>query len=65
MSYLLPGTRISWQHQTVYADASGKFTTSWRLRKGPNTFVAQWLGNFQSSGRGSTPLTVTVGPVKK
>ena len=65
VSYLLPGTKIAWQHQTVYADASGKFTTSWRLRKGRNTFVAQWLGNFQSSGRGSAPLTVTVGPVKK
>ena len=65
VSYLLPGTKISWQHQTVFADASGKFTTSWRLRKGVNTFVAQWLGNFQASGRGSAPLAVTVGSVPK
>lgn len=65
VSHLLPGTKITWRHQTVKADASGKFTSSWRLSKGVNTFVAQWLGDFQSSGRGSTPLTITVTPKKK
>lgn len=65
VSYLVPGSRIIWSHQTVKADASGKFTSSWRLRKGINTFVAQWLGDFQSSGRGSTPLTIAVGAIKK
>ena len=34
VSYLPPGTRIAWQHQTVKADASGKFTTSWRAAQG-------------------------------
>ena len=65
VSYLAPGTRISWRHQTVKADASGKFTSSWRLATGTNTFVAQWLGNFQSAGRGSVPLTITVKAKKK
>ena len=26
-----------------------------------NTFVAQWAGNFQNAGKGTTPLVVKVG----
>ena len=36
-------------------------TTSWRLRKGTNTFVAQWPGDFRSKGAGSKVLSVRVG----
>ena len=51
-----------WQHQTVRTAANGAFTTSWRLRRGTTTFVAQWTGDFKSAGAGSRPLTVTVAP---
>jgi photosystem II stability/assembly factor-like uncharacterized protein len=43
------------------ADGGGAYTTSWRLSKGGNTFVAQWAGNFNNAGRGTKPLTVKVG----
>lgn len=58
VSYLRPGS-TGWQSQTAKVSASGSFTTSWRVAKGANTFVAQWAGNFQSAGRGSAPLVVT------
>ena len=58
VSYLAPGSTF-WRTQTAKVSASGSFTTSWRIQKGTNTFVAQWAGNFQSAGRGSAPLTVT------
>jgi photosystem II stability/assembly factor-like uncharacterized protein len=60
VSYLPPG-RTAWRTQTVKVAANGNYTTSWRLAKGTNTFVAQWSGNFQNSGRGTTPLVVKVG----
>ena len=43
------------------AAGNGAYTTSWKLAKGTNTFVAQWAGNFKNAGRGTTPLTVKVG----
>jgi photosystem II stability/assembly factor-like uncharacterized protein len=49
-----------WVHQTVKTAANGGFTTSWRVLKGDNEFVAQWPGDFRSAGDGSVPLTVTV-----
>jgi photosystem II stability/assembly factor-like uncharacterized protein len=60
VSYLKPGG-TSWRSQTVKVAANGAYTTSWRLAKGSNTFVAQWPGNFKNSGRGTKPLTVKVG----
>jgi photosystem II stability/assembly factor-like uncharacterized protein len=60
VSYLPPGSG-SWQHQTVKTAANGSYTTSWRVRKGSNRFVAQWAGDFRSKGDGSTVLTVKVG----
>ena len=53
--------RSRWQHQTVKTAANGSFTTSWRVRKGSNRFVAQWAGDFRSKGDGSGVLTVKVG----
>ena len=55
------GTSSRWSSQTVKVAANGNFTTSWRLSKGSNLFVAQWLGNFASAGRGSAALNVQVG----
>lgn len=49
-----------WEQQTVRTAANGSFTTSWDLRKGTTTFVAQWQGDFKSQGDGSAPLTVRV-----
>ncbi len=60
VSYLKPGG-TTWKSQTVKVAANGAYTTSWRLAKGSNTFVAQWAGNFKNAGRGTKPLTVKVG----
>ena len=60
VSSLAQGSTL-WRSQTVPVSSNGSFTTSWRLAKGTTTFVAQWSGNFQSAGRGTTPLTVKVG----
>jgi photosystem II stability/assembly factor-like uncharacterized protein len=60
VSYLPPGSG-RWQHQTVKADSNGSYTTSWRVRRGSNRFVAQWAGDFRSKGDGSGVLTVKVG----
>jgi photosystem II stability/assembly factor-like uncharacterized protein len=55
-----PG-RSSWRHQTVKTAANGSYTTSWRVTRGTNTFVAQWAGDFRSQGDGSNVLSVRVG----
>jgi photosystem II stability/assembly factor-like uncharacterized protein len=60
VSYLPPGSG-RWQHQTVKTAANGSYTTSWRVRRGTNRFVAQWAGNFRSKGDGSGVLSVKVG----
>jgi photosystem II stability/assembly factor-like uncharacterized protein len=60
VSYLPPGSG-RWQHQTVKTAANGSYTTSWRVRRGSNRFVAQWAGDFRSKGDGSGLLTVKVG----
>jgi photosystem II stability/assembly factor-like uncharacterized protein len=60
VSYLKPGG-TAWSSQTVKVAGNGAYTTSWRLAKGANTFVAQWPGNFKNAGRGTKPLTVKVG----
>jgi photosystem II stability/assembly factor-like uncharacterized protein len=58
---MLPPGSTRWQHQTVRTAANGAFTTSWRVRPGTTRFVAQWAGDFRSSGDGSAPLSVRVG----
>jgi photosystem II stability/assembly factor-like uncharacterized protein len=60
VSYLPPGSS-HWQHSTAKTSSSGTFTTSWRVRRGTNRFVAQWAGDFRSKGDGSGVLTVKVG----
>jgi photosystem II stability/assembly factor-like uncharacterized protein len=60
VSYLAPGSR-RWQHQTVKTASNGSYTTSWRVRRGTNRFVAQWSGDFRSTGDGSGVLSVKVG----
>jgi photosystem II stability/assembly factor-like uncharacterized protein len=60
VSYLAPGSS-RWQHKTDQTGSNGAYTTSWRVKKGTNRFVAQWAGDFRSKGDGSTVLTVKVG----
>ena len=60
VSYRAPGSLL-WRHQTVSTASSGSFTTSWNVRKGVNLFVAQWAGDFRSTGDGSPVLQVRVG----
>jgi hypothetical protein len=60
-----PGNSSRWRSQTVKVAANGNFTTSWRIGKGANLFVAQWLGNFANAGDGTAALNVQVGPRKK
>jgi photosystem II stability/assembly factor-like uncharacterized protein len=60
VSYLPPGSS-HWQHRTAKTSSSGAYTTSWRVRRGTNRFVAQWAGDFRSKGDGSGLLTVKVG----
>jgi photosystem II stability/assembly factor-like uncharacterized protein len=55
-----PG-RSTWRHQTVKVAANGSYTTSWRVTRGTNTFVAQWAGDFRSQGDGSDVLSVRIG----
>jgi hypothetical protein len=57
----LPPGATRWQHQTVRTGATGAFTTSWRLRRGTTRLVAQWPGDFASTGDGSAVLSVRVG----
>ena len=60
VSYLPPGSS-HWQHRTAKTSSTGAYTTSWRVRRGTNRFVAQWAGDFRSKGDGSGLLTVKVG----
>ena len=60
VSWRQPGT-TRWFHQTVKTGATGSFTTSWNVRRGLNTFVAQWQGDFRSQGDGSPTINVRVG----
>ena len=60
VSYLAPDSS-HWQHRTAKTGSSGSYTTSWRVRRGTNRFVAQWAGDFRSKGDGSGLLTVKVG----
>lgn len=57
--------RSSWSAQTVKVAANGAFTTSWTVTRGANLFVAQWAGDFDSAGDGSSLLNVVVSPKKK
>ena len=59
VSYLPPG-QTRWQHQTVNVASNGRYTSTWNVRRGTNTFVAQWQGDFRSTGDGSSVLTVKV-----
>lgn len=63
VSALAPG-RTVWSRRTVTAAANGTFTTSWTVRRGTTTFVAQWIGDVAAAGAGSRPLTVTVAPAR-
>ena len=58
---MLPPGSTRWQHQTVRVAANGAFTTSWRLRRGTTRLVAQWPGDFASTGDGSSVVSVRVG----
>jgi photosystem II stability/assembly factor-like uncharacterized protein len=60
VSALSPGS-LRWRHQTVPVAANGAYTTSWDLKRGTSTFVAQWQGDFRSTGDGSPVLIVKVG----
>jgi photosystem II stability/assembly factor-like uncharacterized protein len=60
VSYLAPGSS-HWRHQTAKTASNGSYTTSWRVQKGTNRFVAQWAGDFSAKGDGSGVLTVKVG----
>jgi hypothetical protein len=58
VSFLPAGSRI-WQRTSVKTASTGSFTTSWKVRKGTNRFVAQWPGDELRAGDGSSVLTVT------
>jgi photosystem II stability/assembly factor-like uncharacterized protein len=55
----------SWAHQTVTVASNGTFATAWGVGRGATTFVAQWTGDFRSTGAGSRAMTVTVAPKRK
>jgi len=63
VSALAPG-RTQWTHRAVTVAANGTFTTSWTVRRGTTTFVAQWTGDVAAAGAGSRPLAVTVVPAR-
>jgi photosystem II stability/assembly factor-like uncharacterized protein len=47
----------AWRTQTVRVAANGSFTTQWRISRS-TVFVAQWDGDDQRTGVGSTVITV-------
>jgi photosystem II stability/assembly factor-like uncharacterized protein len=55
------GRIARWRAQTVKVAANGAYTTSWDVRPGTSSFVAQWAGDFRSAGDGSPVLSVRVG----
>jgi len=55
----LPAGSTTWQRTAVKTASTGSFTTSWKVRKGTNRFVAQWPGDELRAGDGSSVLTVT------
>lgn len=55
----LPAGQRRWQSATAKTASTGTFTTSFRVRKGTNRFVAQWPGDELRSGDGTGVLTVT------
>jgi len=59
VSELAPGA-ARWVHHTVQTAFDGTFVSSWRVRTGTTSFVAQWAGDFKSAGAGSKLLAVTV-----
>jgi photosystem II stability/assembly factor-like uncharacterized protein len=59
ISYLAPGSAF-WQHQTIDTAEDGSFSANFNVRRGANTFVAQWAGDFETAGAGSKVLVVTV-----
>jgi photosystem II stability/assembly factor-like uncharacterized protein len=62
-----PGTRVQvarrfngdsgWDYRLAAVTASGRYATTWALPRS-STFVAQWIGDDDQAGDGSTPLTV-------
>jgi photosystem II stability/assembly factor-like uncharacterized protein len=56
-----PSGSTRWRAQTVKVAANGAYTTSWDVRRGTSSFVAQWAGDFRSAGDGSPVLSVRVG----
>jgi len=55
-----PSGSTRWRAQTVKVAANGAYTTSWDVRRGTSSFVAQWAGDFRSAGDGSPVLSVRV-----
>ena len=49
----LPAGSRTWQRTAVKTASTGSFTTSWKVRKGTNRFVAQWPGDELRAGDGS------------
>lgn len=56
--YRKPGT-TRWTSKMATVGASGTFTTSWKVAKGANRFVAQWAGDSRLRGDGAPLLAVT------
>jgi photosystem II stability/assembly factor-like uncharacterized protein len=50
----------SWIRKFAAVDASGRFRTTWKLRRG-TVFVAQWRGSAGVQGDGTVPLAVGLG----
>ena len=48
-----------WDYEIAKIASNGSFTTTWKVTK-TATFVAQWTGDDDQAGDGSTPLTVRV-----
>lgn len=61
MVSMRPGGGQFWQTKTVEVAANGSFTTTWNVPKSGAVFVAQWRGDDERAGDGSTLLAVDVG----
>jgi hypothetical protein len=53
------GGSLDWSFKSARVSSSGRFASTWRIRR-TSVFVAQWTGNSERAGSGSTVVKVIV-----
>jgi photosystem II stability/assembly factor-like uncharacterized protein len=53
------GGSLDWSFKSARVSSTGRFASTWRIRR-TSVFVAQWTGNSERAGSGSTVVKVIV-----